>query len=284
MFNKINYLTVETSTRCNAWCPSCPRNNNGFGLSKFTITDLDPVRLDEVIRKLPSLKTIQVCGNFGDPCASKLLNEQLAVIKKHNIRFQLHTNGSLRSKKWWKKFALDFAEISEVWFAIDGLEDTHSIYRQGTNWKKIIDNAKEFINAGGSAVWQLIPFAHNEHQIIDCFKLSTKLGFKRFKILKNARYKENNYHYRTGEPIEIKPWSKFDPKKDDVLFRKKVVSNKKLERKNCMHLEFPSLYLNAYGRITPCCYWADLKIENANIENMFATNNLHQLCVQSCGN
>lgn len=102
MFNKINYLTVETSTRCNAWCPSCPRNNNGFGLSKFTITDLDPVRLDEVIQKLPSLKTIQVCGNFGDPCASKLLNEQLAVIKKHNIRFQLHTNGSLRSKNGGK--------------------------------------------------------------------------------------------------------------------------------------------------------------------------------------
>ena len=61
--------------------------------------------------------------------------------------------------------ALDFAEISEVWFAIDGLEDTHSIYRQGTNWKKIIDNVMTFVDAGGKARWDMLVFQHNEHQV-----------------------------------------------------------------------------------------------------------------------
>ena len=68
--------------------------------------------------------------------------------------------------------------------SIDGLEDTHSYYRQGTNWKKIINNAKSFISSGGRAVWQFIPFAHNEHQIKSCIRLSQQLGFKEFKTAK----------------------------------------------------------------------------------------------------
>mgnify|MGYP003335187616 CR=1 FL=1 len=28
----IKWAHVELSTKCNAWCPACPRNKNGFGL------------------------------------------------------------------------------------------------------------------------------------------------------------------------------------------------------------------------------------------------------------
>ena len=86
------------------------------------------------------------------------------------------------------KLAEQFKDKLVVWFAIDGLEDTHSKYRQGTDWKKIIGNAKEFIDRGGRAVWQFIPFQHNEHQMRDCMKMSTRMGFESFEFVKNARY------------------------------------------------------------------------------------------------
>ena len=208
MLDRIKWLHIEPTTRCNAWCQFCQRNNYGYGLSDFELVDLDPSRLQKVISVMPALETVQFCGTLGDPCASKLLNEQLQVVKDSGLELQLQTNGSLRTKDWWAKLAKDFGNSLSVWFAIDGLEDTHKIYRQATNWKKIIENAKSFIDAGGNAVWQFIPFAHNEHQIRDCMKMSTALGFSRFEFVKNARYFDQAYNYKTGEPMDIRPWSK----------------------------------------------------------------------------
>ena len=202
----IKWLHVELSSRCNAWCSGCGRNNEGYGLADIKVTDLPVDKLSDTIAKLPLLETVQLCGIFGDPCASKLIDKQIEILADAGVSVQMQTNGSLRTTKWWEELVGRLPDL-EVWFAIDGLEDTHSIYRQGTNWRKIINNAKSFISAGGRAVWQFIPFKHNEHQIRDCMKLASELGFERFEFIKNARYSDNSYHYKTGEPVNIEPWS-----------------------------------------------------------------------------
>jgi MoaA/NifB/PqqE/SkfB family radical SAM enzyme len=287
MLDTIKWLHVEPTTRCNAWCSSCGRNNSGYRLSNFVIEDLDPNRLEQVISKLPNLTTIQFCGNLGDPCASKVINEQLNIVKNHNLELQLHTNGSLRSKDWWNRLAVKFGKKLTVWFAIDGLEDTHSIYRQATNWKKIIENAKSFIDAGGDAVWQFVPFAHNEHQIKDCMKLSTNLGFSKFEFVKNARYMKETYDYKTGKPVDIRPWSKHDTqwsRKGQILNKKtgKVVK-KKVEKKDCMHLALKSLYLNASGVIAPCCYFKQTPFVVGHVENSIVSKKFIKTCIDNCG-
>jgi len=288
MYDKITWLHVEPSTRCNAWCSSCPRNNNGYGLTDFVIEDLAPKRLEQVIDQLPNLKTVQFCGNLGDPCASKLIDQQLKIIKNRGLELQICTNGSLRSKDWWYNLAKLFGDKLTVWFAIDGLEDTHQIYRQATNWNKIIENAKGFIDAGGKAIWQFIPFRHNEHQIKDCMKLSTKLGFLKFELIKDARYMNKTYDYRTGEKTEILPWSKHT----DQWSRKGGILNKttgdhnikeKVEKKNCMHLVFPSLFLNASGVIAPCCYFGQKPFVEGQIENSIVSGNYIKTCINFCG-
>ena len=41
--DKVNLLHIEPTTRCNASCPGCPRNNNGFGVREdLILQDLDP--------------------------------------------------------------------------------------------------------------------------------------------------------------------------------------------------------------------------------------------------
>ena len=64
-----------------------------------------------------------------------------------------------------KNLASIMRKPDKVIFAIDGLEDTNHLYRVNTNFNKIMENAKAFINAGGIARWDFIAFAHNEHQI-----------------------------------------------------------------------------------------------------------------------
>ena len=289
ILNDITWLHVEPTTRCNAWCSSCGRNNSGYGLSdEVVIGDLDLDRFKEVIDKLPNLTSVQLCGTMGDPCAGKLINEQLKIIKDRDLDVQIHTNGSLRTKDWWQKLAKLFGNRITVWFAIDGLEDTHSIYRQATNWKKIIENAKSFIDAGGNAIWQFIPFAHNEHQIQDCMKLSTEMGFSKFEFIKNASYNKKTLDYRSGKEIDIRPWSKHD----DQWRRKskrldKVTGNKitrsKVEKKDCMHIELNSIYLSARGVISACCYIRPRPFKEGEIEHSFATKEYFPTCLKKCG-
>lgn len=287
MFNRIKWLHVEPSTRCNAWCSSCSRNNNGYGLSDFVLEDLKVDRLKQVIELLPALETVQFCGNLGDPCASKIIDEQLAVIKEKKLSLQLQTNGSLRTPDWWSNLSKNFKDSLEVWFAIDGLADTHSIYRQGTNWQKIIDNATAFIEAGGRAVWQFIPFAHNEHQIKDCMQLATRLNFTRFEFIKNARYRKENLHYQTGESLDIKSWSQHETqwkRKSGILNKtQKKIEKKQVLKKNCMHLTLPSIFLNANGVISPCCYFSSNPLSNNDIEKDIKEKNYQKTCLDACG-
>jgi hypothetical protein len=44
------------------------------------------------------------------------------------------------------------------------LEDTNHLYRENVEWKKIMENARAFISAGGTAHWDMLIFDHNKHQ------------------------------------------------------------------------------------------------------------------------
>ena len=283
MFEKIKWLHVESSTRCNAWCASCQRNNYGFGINKnLVIEDLDIDILYKTMEKMPNLESIQLCGNYGDPIAAKNIVEQLEVISSFaNIkRLQIHTNGSLRTKEWWADLAKHGSkryQQFDVEFAIDGIGDVHEYYRQGTNYHKVIENAKSFIDNGGSAVWQFIPFAHNEHQIKDCIKLSQQLGFSRFNFLKNARLPKKSYDYQTGKEKPIKAWF-YNSSMNRWIKEKTIVTNK-----DCMHLSYPSAFLRAAGVVTPCCYINNIEIYDVNIQETIDSKNYLPICLNSCG-
>ena len=66
------------------------------------VTDLPVDKLSDTIAQLPSLEVVQLCGVYGDPCAGKLIDKHIDVLSKAGVSVQLQTNGSLRTKKWWK--------------------------------------------------------------------------------------------------------------------------------------------------------------------------------------
>jgi hypothetical protein len=58
-------------------------------------------------------------------------------------------------------------------------------------FKKIMQNAEAFIQAGGRARWDYIVFAHNEHQVEEAESLSKSMGFEKFQYKKSARFFSN---------------------------------------------------------------------------------------------
>ena len=276
----ITWLHVESSSKCNAACPACPRNNNGVGLAPGVIeSDLSTERFISVVDSLPALKTVQFCGNFGDPIAGKNFLELIDVCTKKKIKIQVHTNGGLRSKNWWVTLAKKLSVVDHhVWFGIDGIGSTHEIYRQGTDYNKIINNATAFINAGGYATWQFIPFEHNQHQIKEAIKLSQQLNFKKFKLVKLFRNKKKAIHWKTNKEFELAPPS-------DIVEMIRLPGSKEPPTPElCMHMTpQPSVYLNAQGGLSWCCYRIDLNARDVEKVLNESLDFEHRTCVINCG-
>jgi sulfatase maturation enzyme AslB (radical SAM superfamily) len=278
--DSINWLHVEASSRCNAWCPACPRNLSGYGLDPIVIEqDLSDTRFADVLSQLPDNITIQFCGNYGDPIAAKNFMALLDLAIPKAKKIQIHTNGSLRSTKWWIELANKLANVDhDIWFGIDGLAGVHEIYRQGTDYNKIIENAQAFIGAGGYATWQFIPYAHNEHQIKDCIRESQRAGFKKFKLVKLYRNTVVARNYQTGEEFPLLP-----PKEFQHIIRMPRTRTQ-VDPSNCMHLSYPSVYLSANGKLSLCCYLARSK-QFDTFEDLLPTVDLtDKVCLTNCGN
>ena len=276
----VKWIHVELSSKCNAWCPACPRNTNGYGLSPWLIEqDLSIERYIEILNLLPNLEVVQLCGNLGDPIIATNILDAIAYAINRKLKVQIHTNGSLRSVTWWESLgALLKDHPHDVWFGLDGFSSVHEIYRQGTDYNKIIANATAFINAGGFATWQFIPFEHNEHQVKDCIRISQQLGFKKFKLVKLYRNIKTSRHYKTGKEFDLLP-----PKEFQSIVHMPWKS-KEVKVSDCMHVAQPSVYLSASGALSWCCYHTHITPFDSLNELFSTTLDLtHPHCVENCG-
>lgn len=204
-YKKITQIEFEITTRCNAACPQCIRNYYG-GKTWHTlpIVDLSLEWIKDKFKEkdLEGMKEIRLCGTYGDPCVHP---DMIDIIKYfHSIstaQITIRTNGSLRTTQWWQELATTLRPTDTVFFGIDGLEDTNHLYRIGTDFNKIINNATSFIQKGGNAVWSFIAFDHNEHQVEEAKRLSVDLGFKGFVVKFTSRFVDKTHKKIDASPV-----------------------------------------------------------------------------------
>ena len=256
----IRDIHLELTTKCQARCPMCPRRIHGgvrnplFDLTEITLEQFKSWFSDDLIYQLNKLF---MCGNLGDPIIAQDCLEILQHIRKINstIQLSIHTNGSARSTQWWKQLALTGTKVV---FGIDGLLDTHSIYRIDTDWNKIIENAKAFIQAGGQADWHMLVFKHNEHQVEECRAMATALGFNNFTTKHTSRFTEDGF---TVLDDVGKTRYKIYPTQQSLNMIPKIVESLidiKPDSINCTAKKSHQIYIGAEGAVSPCC-WLDHK-------------------------
>lgn len=263
-FSELKQLHLEITNNCQASCPMCSRNHHGgldnplIKIHEWTITDFKKIVNQEV---LDQIDHIYFCGNFGDPLLNDDLYLMCEYIKNHSdVYVRIHTNGSLRNLNYWKNLAKHLPKEHLIIFGIDGLEDTHSRYRIGTNYKKIIENAQAFIQAGGRAEWAYIVFEHNQHQVNDAKALAKELGFERFTTKNSSRFVGDtvfDVYNKAGEVVD-----QLKPPSDTVIkfLDKKVIDNYKeivaRTEIDCYVLKTKEVYIDAYKNLMPCCFLA----------------------------
>ena len=203
---QIDWIHLELTEKCNLKCPLCARTTYVKGNTDYYSKSLSLDQIKSYISKDfirdSNLKYVLFCGSYGDPAMNQDLIPITDYFLKNSVDVSLATHGSLRSAKWWSQLGETFGKNFDVIFAIDGLEDTNSIYRVGASWKTIMRNCHSFIQSGGTAIWQFIPFRHNEHQIDSAKKIAKQMGFKKFVIRKSNRlmWKKNEEHKGLKDP------------------------------------------------------------------------------------
>ena len=265
-FNQLNQIHLEVTSNCQARCPMCPRNIHGglknpnLKIKNWTIDQYKTIINHEV---LDQVTRIYFCGNYGDPLINNDLLDMIEYTSSYNpkLHIAIHTNGSLRSRDWWQTLASVMPEDSSVIFAIDGLEDTHSLYRIGTDFNKIIENAKAFIDNGGRAEWHFIRFKHNEHQVLEAKVMAKELGFEHFTMKDSSRWLVKPefpvYDNRGNTIYNLEP-SQYSPIK---IIDKDIIENyktllEKVEIK-CYAKSLKEVYIDHLGIMYPCCWLAN---------------------------
>ena len=264
-YDEIESVHLELSSMCNANCPGCPRNyygypyNDGYVERNLTLSNVKAIFRD--INFIKQLKRLRIEGNFGDFVSN---NESIDIIKyflqfNPELKVRIVTNGSAQKVAFWK----ELGELGvTVVFSIDGLEDTHKIYRQSTNFNKIISNAKAFINAGGKAHCKTVVFEHNKHQIEDIKQLTEDLGFVYFEEVNNTRGAIPAFNRRGTLVNKIDGYSKTidlkqileNRKTDEVLLEDVAPFVKEANSINCEICGTKEIYIDSVGDVYPCCY------------------------------
>ena len=270
-FNKLRTIQIEITNRCQASCPMCLRNiHGGIDNPNLILTDWTLERFSNTFndRVLDQIVCINFCGDYGDPIINSNLLEMCnyATTKKPSLMIEINTNGSAHNIQWWNSLASFLPKNHRVKFALDGLEDTHSLYRIGTNYNTIIKNASAFISAGGNAEWVFIKFKHNEHQIEEARTLSLDLGFTKFTVKDSKRFgksfpvlnRKGTIEYYIDpptnsriKPVEFLDLTNYKEWKTDI---------------SCFAVEYNELYIDANGYLMPCCLIGSFLYANYDVE------------------
>ena len=294
----IRHLHIEASSLCNARCPLCPRNVFGYphnlGYMETSLS-LDLIKRSLSPQFLSQITSILLNGNFGDFTSSLEILPILRYFREHsNMEMLISTNGSARNREFWEGLA-KLGNI-EVEFCLDGLEDTHHLYRQDTDWHKIIQNAQWFMAAGGKATWKMIKFKHNEHQRDACEQLSKELGFYKFLFNDHGRDQGPAFNRDGSLSHVIGDYDGFKNAQEVIDWLNTDSSYRPPQRElyeyvDCEAKRTDSIYIAADGKVYPCC-WLGFNPQtyhknwvgklNQQIAELVKDNDLHDHPLETC--
>lgn len=276
--NDVQSLYIEITSHCNIKCPQCSRTDEDGNLASYV--DLEHWNADVILNnlnidKLINLQFVRIEGDNGDalmhPEFERILDAFYYAPTKPKIL--ILTNGSMRSAAWWEQLGKNHQERLTVQFSIDGLEDTHKLYRVGADYKKTINNAKAFIRGGGNATQRCLVFKHNEHQLEKINQVAKDVGFTALQIASAdvGRFQGRrvwpvffkNQQTHIIEPPTPATYSLYEygNYRENLKFIPRTHNIGLI----CPTANLGEVYVTYKGHLIPCCmYHADLYFDHPN--------------------
>lgn len=265
----IKVLHLEPTDVCQAACPLCARETDtNFRRDRQHHLDIHSITKVFDEGQIAKLDKMFMCGNYGDPAAGKHTLDIYQAFRKinPNIVLGMNTNGGIQTSFWWHELGGILNQTQDyVVFSIDGLSDTNSVYRKNVNWDKVMTNVEAFIAAGGSAHWDMLVYKHNQHQVDEAEQLARDMGFRWFR----TKVSKRGFTDRLEAPIG---WQ---------------ISSTQPVKVNCHAINEQSVYIDAQGRMSPCCWLGarqqDFVTDFEEIKNSWSSIQPNIVCLDTCG-
>jgi MoaA/NifB/PqqE/SkfB family radical SAM enzyme len=255
MIPKINEFHVEVTNICTLKCSGCARTRFiKQWPNRWKNHNLDAdVFMDFLDIEIQGIK-FNLCGNYGDPIYHPELDEFISKIKDRGGLISITTNGSHRSRDWWKNVLRFLGKGDAITFSIDGLPENFHLYRENADWASIKQAIDICVASDVYVVWKYIPFSYNCRDIDTARSLSQEFGIDDFVVTPSDRFDEATQH--------LQPTVEFlgDRFQSQQRFRKGDAQ--RISPKCHSGQEH---FISATGQYSPCCYLADHRFYYKNM-------------------
>ncbi len=125
---------VETTAKCNIYCPMCPRET-----FKQPKEDMDDAVYDAFLQQTAGTAESAMLIGLGEPLLDRKIFQRITKCRNNHISALISTNGTLLDQKAAGKL-LDTG-VDHVTLSFDGTtKEVFELYRKGANFEKVRDN------------------------------------------------------------------------------------------------------------------------------------------------
>ena len=220
----VEYI-VETTAKCNIYCPMCPRETH-----KQPKEDMSDQVFQRLVEGASTTAEHMMLIGLGEPLLDPKIFDRVTYCEQHGVSTLLSTNGTLLDEKMAEKLLA--TPLTHITLSFDGAsKETFETYRKGAKFEKVRENFVRFAKmkqARGSKlqiVLQMVRMPGNAHEVDD---------FRRF--------------WNAVEGVD-----QIRVKEDETNLVQPEGHRLAAGGRPCHYLWRGALYVKHDGRVFPCC-------------------------------
>ena len=293
------HFHIEISSKCTLACSRCARQEVPVGLVN-TELDLEFFKRNftpEFV--LANVEKITFCGDDGDPIYAHDLIPVIQYLKSIKpVEIVIVTNGSHKKLAWWIQLGNTLDKNDSVHFSIDGYDNaSNNLYRVNSDYNSIIAGLQTLRTTSAcNIVWAAIAFKFNEHKLDHMQSFAKKLGVDVFQITLSTKFGSIYPSYGIDDPLQpstqfVSSTHRFERQIFNLTGKTAAPvseTNIKLFTQTKAHngivplckIGNKGLYIDARGRLFPCCWVANRYSHNSEWQTQANNFNLHTKTLQ----
>jgi radical SAM protein with 4Fe4S-binding SPASM domain len=221
----VEYI-VETTAKCNLYCPMCPRETH-----KQPKEDMADEIFDRLVQESGRSAELMMLIGLGEPLIDPKIFDRIEYCERHKISTLLSTNGVLLDEEMSAKL-LD-TPLQHVTLSFDGAtKESYEFYRKGAKFERVRDNFVAFARmkqqrkAKTQVVVQMVRMERNAGEVDDFLRF-----WKAVPGVDEVRIKEDETNVLATNPGHAgEDW-----------------------KHPCHYLWRGTIYVKQNGDVYPCC-------------------------------
>jgi len=288
------HFHIEVSSKCTLACPRCTRQELPIGLVN---TELD---IEFFKRNFTpefvcnNVEKITFCGDDGDPIYAHDLIVIIQYLKSIKpVEIVIVTNGSYKKPVWWAQLGETLDKNDCVHFSVDGYDNpSNNMYRVNSDYDSIVAGLRTLRSTSAcQIVWAAIAFKFNQDHLHHMQQLAKELGVDRFQLTHSTKFGSVYPSYGADDPLQpsdrfVSSTHRFERFITNITNKSEApisLTNIKLFQQTQSNngvtplckIGNKGLYIDARGRLFPCCWVANRYSHNQEWQKQAEKFNLY---------